>query len=202
MWPNRGSRQPGSSTSPGQPDAKPDQPETKPDQPETKPDQAETRPDQPADKPAAQGPPVPPSVTPRPPGEGPEAEREPGRGVKIWRAVVTLIAVAALAGAVYAITEIESTKDENREDDQAVSALRADLEALREELTERLDTLERRVDDAADARTQRRLAQDLDALDRRVGRLDRQDDGGESDEIARRVDDLERRIENLANDQN
>ena len=114
--------------------------------------------------------------------------------------VLSVLVVAALGAAGYAISEIESTKDENREDDQAVNALRADLDVLRERVTSRLDALEGRVDDAADATTQRKLQEDLEALDKRVSKLDKQDDGGESDEITTRVDDLEQRIEDLEND--
>jgi TolA-binding protein len=111
-----------------------------------------------------------------------------------------VIALAAAGAAGYAISEIESTKDENREDDRAVTALRADLDVLREQVTERLDGVERRVDDAADAQALQKLEDDLDAVQKRVARLDRQDDGGESDEITTRVDDLEQRIEDLEND--
>ena len=147
------------------------------------------------------GPPVPPAVPPRPPAAD-EPARELGRRLRIWLAVVSVIAIAAAGAAGYAISEIESTKDENREDDQAVSALRADLDVLRERMNGRLDAVEGRVDDAADASAQRKLRDDLDALDKRVARLDKQDDGGESDAITTRVDDLEQRIEDLEDDDN
>jgi DNA-binding transcriptional MerR regulator len=142
----------------------------------------------------------PPPVTPRPPADEVVVERDPFRRLRTWLVVLTVLTIAALGAAGYAISEIESTKDENREDDQAVGALRADLDVLREQLTERLDAVERRVDDAADAKTQRKLQDDLDAIDKRVTKLDKQDDGGESDEITTRVDDLEQRIEDLEND--
>ena len=143
---------------------------------------------------------MPPAVAPRPPGEELPEERDPIRRLKLWLAVVSVIAIAAAGAAGYAISEIESTKDENREDDQAVGALRADLDVAREQLTERVDGLETRLQRTADASTQRRLQNDLDALETRVNRLDKQDDGGESDEITNRVDDLEQRIEDLEND--
>ena len=114
--------------------------------------------------------------------------------------ILSVLVVAALAGAGYAISEIESTKDENRKDDQAVTALRADLDVLRGQLTERLDAVEGRADDAAAARTVQKVQDDLEALDKRVKKLAKQDDGGESDEIATRVDDLEQRIEDLEDD--
>ena len=145
------------------------------------------------------GPPVPPPVTPRP-APPDEPARELGRRLRVWLIVASVIAVGAAGAAGYAISEIESTKDENREDDQAVGALRADLDVLREQMGKRLDSVEGRVDDAADADTQRKLRDDLDALDKRVARLDKQDDGGESDAITSRVDDLEQRIEDLEDD--
>jgi polyhydroxyalkanoate synthesis regulator phasin len=113
-----------------------------------------------------------------------------------------VIALLAAAAAGYAISEIESTKDENREDDRAVGALRADLDVLRKQLGERIDAVERRADDAADAQALQKVEGDLDALQKRVARLDREDDNGESDEISTRVDDLEQRIEDLENDNN
>ena len=140
---------------------------------------------------------MPPAVAPRPPGEELPEERDPIRRLRLWLAVVTVLAIAAAGAAGYAISEIESTKDENREDDQAVSALRADLDVAREQLGERIEGLETRVEQAADESTQRRLQNDLEALEKRVTRLDRQDDGGESDQITNRVDDLEQRIEDL-----
>jgi phage shock protein A len=152
--------------------------------------------DEPTPTPASR--PAPPPVTPRPPGE--DSPRDLDRRLKTWLAVLTVLAVGALGAAGYAISEIESTKDENREDDQAVGALRADLDVLREQLTGRLDAVEGRVDDAADARTQQKLLDDLAALDKRVEKLAKQDDGGESDDITTRVDDLEQRIEDLEDD--
>jgi TolA-binding protein len=137
-------------------------------------------------------------VTPRPPAEEPKERRE--RRLTLWLTAVSVVAVLAAAGAGYAISEIESTKDENREDDKAVSTLRADLDVLREQLGGRVDDLEKRVDDAGDARTEDKLRDDLDALTKRVEKLDKQDDGGESDQITTRVDDLEQRIEDLEND--
>lgn len=144
--------------------------------------------------------PAPPPVTPRLPEE--ESARELGRRLKIWLAVLTVLAVAALGAAGYAISEIENTKDENREGDQAVGALRADLDVLREQLSGRLDAAEGRVDDAADAKTQQKLQDDLAALDKRVDKLAKQDDGAASDELATRVDDLEQRIEDLEDESN
>jgi TolA-binding protein len=134
-------------------------------------------------------------VTPRPPAEEPEERRE--RRLTLWLTAVSVVAVLAAAGAGYAISEIESTKDENREDDRAVSTLRADLDVLREQLSDRIDGLETRTDEAADAQTVNKLKTDLEAIDKRVTKLDKQDDGGESDEITTRVDDLEQRIEDL-----
>jgi TolA-binding protein len=148
-----------------------------------------------------EGPPVPPAVTPRlPADEEPEAER--GRWLKVWRVAVSVVAVAAAAGAGYAISEIESTKDENRDDDRAVAVLRADFDTLRQQLTPRIDALEEKVDDAADAQTLQKLQDDLDALDKRVEKLDKQDDGGESDAISARVDELEERVNDLEDKNN
>jgi phage shock protein A len=144
-----------------------------------------------------EGTPVPPAVTPRPPGEDdPETPRD---RVKLWLIAVTVLAVVAVAAAGYAISEIESAKDENREDDRAVSSLRADLDVVREQLEGRIAAVDGRVDNAATAADQKKLRDDLD---KRVSKLDRQDDGGESDAISTRVDDLEQRIEDLEDDSN
>ena len=178
MWPNRGSRQPGSSTSPEQPDEQPKPGDTPG-----------------GDEPDLQSPPVPPAVSPRPPGEDEPEEKRDRRTV--WLVVVTVIAVLAAGAAGYAISEIESTKDENREDDQAVSALQTDIEALEQELTGRLDRVEADVGQAATRAQAEKLQEDLAALEKRVSKLDQQDDGGESDAISSRVDDLEQRVEDL-----
>ena len=115
--------------------------------------------------------------------------------------MVGVIALLGVGAAGYAISEIESTKDENREDDQAVSALREDLEVLREQLGGRVDSLEQRVDDAAGLQELEQVQQDVDGLDKRVKRLDEESGGGaEADELATRIDDLEQRIEDLEND--
>jgi peptidoglycan hydrolase CwlO-like protein len=116
--------------------------------------------------------------------------------------VTLLIALLAAGGAGYAIAEIENTKDENREGNAAVNALRADVEVFREQTTERLDTVEGRMDDAADANTVRRLENELDAVDKRVSQLSRQDDQGGSQELETRIDELERRVEDLEEDSN
>lgn len=145
--------------------------------------------------------PATPPATPRPTTVD-EPARDLGRRLRVWLGLLTLVALLAAGAAGYAISEIESAKDENREDDQAVSALRADLDVMREQLGERLDALERRADDAAEAQALQKAEDGLDALQKRVARLDREDDGGESDEITTRVDDLEQRIEELENDNN
>jgi polyhydroxyalkanoate synthesis regulator phasin len=130
----------------------------------------------------------------------PEEARE--RRQNLWLVILTVIALAAAGAAVYAISEVENTKDESRETaNDAVNALRADVEVFREQLTERIDTLEGRVDDAADAETQRKLQADLDALDKRVKELDDQGSGG-SDNLATRIDDLEQRVEDLEEESN
>jgi peptidoglycan hydrolase CwlO-like protein len=116
--------------------------------------------------------------------------------------IVTVIAIAAAGAAGYAISEIENTKDDNREGNQAVSALRADLEVLREQVTDRLDDVEGRVDEAADASDQRKLQDDLDALDKRVKQLDQKSDDGGADGLATRIDDLEQRVDELEQDSN
>jgi polyhydroxyalkanoate synthesis regulator phasin len=140
-------------------------------------------------------------VKPRPPSE---AELEPGnefRRLRRWIAVVGVIALLGAGAAGYAISEIESTKDENRKDDQAVSALREDLEVLREQLGGRVDSLEQRVDDAASVQELEQVQKDVDGLDKRVKRLDEESGGGaEADELTTRIDELEQRIEDLEND--
>ena len=115
--------------------------------------------------------------------------------------MVGVIALIGVGGAAYAISEIESTKDQNREDDAAVAAVREDLEVLREQLGGRVDSLEQQVDDAPSAQEVERLQSQLDALDKRVKRLDEESGGGaEADELATRLDDLEQRVEDLESD--
>ena len=147
------------------------------------------------------GPPQVPALTPRPPGaDAPEPDNE-FRRLRRWIAVVGVIALLGVGAGAYAISEIESTKDENREDDQAVSALREDLEVLREQLGGRVDSLEQQVDDAASAQEMQNLQDDLEALDKRVKKLDEESGGGaEADEVNTRIDDLEQRVEDLEND--
>ena len=140
------------------------------------------------------GPPVPPPRAPSHPDEAPATERR----LKLWLVVTLLIALLAAGGAGYAIAEIENTKDENREGNAAVNALRADVEVFREQTTERLDTVEGRIDDAADANTVRRLENELDAVDKRVSQLSRQDNQG----LETRIDELEQRVEDLEKDSN
>lgn len=137
---------------------------------------------------------APPPPRPIPPDEELPEERR-GRRQNRWLLLATVIALLAAGAAAYAISEIESTKDANREDDAAVDALRADLEALREETTDRLDTVEGRVDDAADAQTQRRLENSLEEVQQQVRRLNRQD--GDDEDLSSRLDDLEQRVEEL-----
>ena len=150
------------------------------------------------------GPPVPPPTTPGPADDRPELTPEEARERRQnrWLAITTVIALLAVGGAGYAISEVENTKDENREGNQAVNALRADLEVFREQVTDRLDTVEGRVDDAADARTQRELQDELDALDKRVKQLDQQSDSGDTDDLTTRIDDLEQRVEDLEEESN
>jgi len=155
------------------------------------------------------GPPVPPPAAPGPsedrPGEAPELTPEEARERRQnrWLVILTVIAIAAAGAAGYAISEVENTKDENREGNQAVNALRADLEVLREQVTGRLDDLEGRVGDAADASTQRKLQDDLDALEKQVKQLDEQNDGAAgADNLGTRLDDLEQRVEDLEQDSN
>ena len=154
------------------------------------------------------GPPVPPPAHPGPPDVRPDEVRElPPEEVRErrqnrWLLILTVIALLAAAGAGYAISEVENAKDENREDDQAVNTLRADLEVLREQVTDRLGKVEGQVGDAADATTQRRLENEIEGLDKRVQQLDEQSDGGDTDALQNRVDDLEQRVEDLAQDSN
>lgn len=153
------------------------------------------------------GPPVPPPTTPGPADDNPELTPEEARERRQnrWLVITTVIALLAVGGAGYAISEIENTKDENREGSQTAKQLSADLEVLREQVTDhrdRLDTVESRVDDAADARTQRELQDELDALDKRVKQLDQQSDDGGTDALTTRIDDLEQRVEDLEEDSN
>jgi hypothetical protein len=76
----------------------------------------------------------------------PEEARE--RRQNRWLLILTVIALLAAGGAGYAISEVENAKDENREDDQAVNTLRADLEVLREQVS--VDDLEQRIEDLED----------------------------------------------------
>jgi len=156
-------------------------------------------PPDPPPKPPPGPPRVPPPTPPRVPAdEAPATERRLQR----WLIVTLLIALLAAGGAGYAISEIENTKDENREGNAAANALRADVEVFREQATERLDTLENRLDDSADATAVRRLENELDAVDRRVGRLDREGDQGGTQQLETRVDELETRVEELEEDSN
>jgi uncharacterized protein HemX len=147
-----------------------------------------------------QSPPVPPPSSPGPSEDTleltPEEKRE--RRQNRWLVIVTLIAVLAAGAAGYAISEIENTKDENREGNQAVNSLRADLEVFREQTTERLDGLEDRVENTADASELRQIQDDVDALEKQ---LDQQDDGG-SDDLQQQLDDLEQRVQDLEDDSN
>ena len=154
------------------------------------------------------GPPVPPPAQPGPPEARPDEVREPipeearERRQNRWLLILTVIALLAAGGAGYAISEVESAKDENREDDRAVNTLRADLEVLREQVTDRLDEVEGQAQDAADATTQRRLENEIEGLDKRVQRLDQQSGGGDTDALQNRVDDLEQRVEDVEQDSN
>ena len=149
------------------------------------------------------GPPQVPAVTPRPPSAGPPERDDEYRRLRRWIAVVGVIALIGVGGAAYAISEIESTKDQNRKDDAAVAAVREDLEVMREQLGGRVDSLEQQVDDAPSAQEVERLQSQVEALDKRVKRLDEESGGGaEADELATRLDDLEQLVEDLENEDN
>jgi hypothetical protein len=153
------------------------------------------------------GPPVPPQAEPGPTEDRPEEKREltpeerHERRQNRWLIALTVVAVAAAGAAGYAISEVEDAKDENREGSQAVNSLRADLEVFREQTTERLDALESQTQNIADASTQRKLQDDLDALEKKVNQLDQQSGGG-SGEIQQQLDDLEQRVDDLENESN
>ena len=66
-------------------------------------------------------------------------------------------------------------------------------------MTGLLDALESQVGNAADASTQRKLQDDLDALEKKVDQLDKQAGGG-SDDLQQQLDDLDQRVEDLEND--
>jgi uncharacterized protein HemX len=149
-----------------------------------------------------QGPPVPPPAGPGAPDEvAPEEltlEEKRERRQNRWLVIVTLIAVLAAGAAGYAIAEIENTKDENREGNAAVRSLRADLEAFREQTTERLDGLEDRAGNTASAADLRQLQDDVDALEKQLDQLDQQ--GG--NDLEQQLDDLEQRVQDLEDDSN
>jgi hypothetical protein len=86
--------------------------------------------------------------------------------------VLTVIAVLAAGAAVYGIVQAEDAKDENKQGNQAVNSLRADLEVFREQTTQRLDSLESDVETAADAQTLTKVQDDLAALDKKVKDLE------------------------------
>jgi hypothetical protein len=151
------------------------------------------------------GPPVPPPSTPGPADDRPDErleltpEEARERRQNRWLVIAIVIALLAAGGAGYAISEVENTKDENREGNQAVSALRADLEVLREQL----DDLEGQVEQAADASTQSRIQDQLGALDKQVKQLERQaDESGSDDRLTERLDGLEERVDELEQDSN
>ena len=148
-----------------------------------------------------QSPPVPPPASSEPPpGDEPELtpEEKRERRQNRWLVVLTVLAVLAAGAAGYAISEIEETKDENREGNQAVNSLRADLEVFREQTTERLDGLEDRVENTADAADLRKLQDDVDALEKQLD----QQDGGNTDDLKQQLDDLEQRVEDLEQESN
>ncbi len=147
-----------------------------------------------------QSPPVPPPASSGPPEDTAELtlEERRERRQNRWLLIVTLIAVLAAGAAGYAISEIENTKDENREGNQAVNSLRADLEVFREQATERLDGLEDRVENTSSASDVRKLQDDLDALEKRVD----QQDGSDTDGLRQRLDDLEQRVDDLEQESN
>ena len=122
----------------------------------------------------------------------PDERRE--RRQNRWLAVLTVIALLAVGGAVYAILQAEDAKDENKQGNQAVNSLRADVEVFREQTTQRLDDLESQVGSAADAQTVSKVQDDLAALDKKV--KDLEDQSGTSG-LSNRIDDLEQRVEDL-----
>ena len=74
---------------------------------------------------------------------------------------------------------------------------------LREQLGDRVEALDQRVEDGANVRRQQKLLRDdLEALDKRVKKLDEESSGGgaEADELNTRIDDLEQRVEDVEND--
>jgi TolA-binding protein len=151
-----------------------------------------------------EGPPVPPPAQPRPPEARPDEltpEEARERRQNRWLVILTLLVLLAVGAAAYAIFQVEDAKDDNREGSREVNTLRADVEVLRDQLTERLDTVEGRLDDTADDATLRRLSRDLGALDRRVEDLE-QPGGAGGDNLAQRVDDLEQRVDDLEQESN
>ena len=107
---------------------------------------------------------------------------------------MTVLALAAAVAAGYAISEIEDTKDQNREGNQAVNSLRADLEVFREQVTQRLDSVENQVENAAGSEDLSKAQDDIAALDKKV--KDLEDQSGSSN-LSNRIDDLEQRVDDL-----
>ena len=140
--------------------------------------------------------PGPPPVTPRPPdAERPEDEH---RRLRIWLAVVTVVALAAAGVGGYALSE--ATKEE-KPDDTPIRTLRAEMGALERRLESRTATLDRKFDEQVGERDVQALARTVEDLEGRVEKLENANDGDETDELATRLDELEQQLEDAANDE-
>jgi hypothetical protein len=110
-----------------------------------------------------------------------------------------VIALLAAGGAGYAISEVQSAKDDSDESSEAANSVRADLEVIREQV----DDLEGQLNQTADASTLSQLQDDQAALDKQVKQLERQsEEAGSDDRLTTRLDDLEQRVEDLEQDSN
>lgn len=118
------------------------------------------------------------------------------RALRSWLIVLALLTAIVAAVAVFALIEAREAKDAQ---DSTATATQADIERVRNQLRERIDGLEARVDDAP-------TSQRVDRLQGQIRQADRQassaaDDAStatdRAERLATRIDDLEQRIATL-----
>ena len=115
---------------------------------------------------------------------------------------MTVLALLGGGGAGYAISEIEDTKDENQDRQRGRQlACGRTSRSSGSRSTQRLDRLEGRVDDTADAQTCSKLQDDVDALDKQVSSSTSRAAAVPTTSSSQ-LDDLEQRVEDLEQDSN